>query len=71
MKTARERLISDALAAGMIVERSDEIVTIRKSRRGVAVRFWQDGKATRADLGIDLSVCRSMNLREARKALEL
>lgn len=64
-------IIQDARQACMIVEDDwREVVTIRRTPRGVAVTLWADGSATRADVPQD-QVTRIWSADDVRKILGL
>jgi hypothetical protein len=68
MKSGIRKLFEDARDAGLIVEGN----VIRVSPRGVSLKIWEDGTATRADVGIDLTVCTAIRTqKEMRRILGL
>jgi len=68
MRPGVGKLFIEARYAGLIIEGT----IIRVSPRGVALKFWEDGTATRADYGIDLTVCKSIRtIKEMRGTLGL
>ena len=70
----RSKLVDLAFEAGWTIEAQHKddggAVTVRKSPKGVAVRFWASGTATRWDDGIDLTIVKAMTIAEVRKLIE-
>ena len=57
--TEASKIIEDARQAGMIIvqDSGSDVVTVRKSPKGVAVTLWPNGSATRADVRLDHALC--------------